>query len=146
MKKSGFDKNLIWKWPFIYLNGRSDLSVNIGGALVYPRDVEGLFFGENMKDINSFKLAVDSDKNQRQKLIVHLELKSNLTFSIFKKAELEKIYSKLILEKMLSENPDFKAAYEMDAKSCKPNIIISEFRKPPFDTEVGRQKALFVKK
>ncbi|KKQ76425.1 MAG: hypothetical protein US97_C0008G0001, partial [Microgenomates group bacterium GW2011_GWF1_38_5] len=61
LKKRGF-YNSVWKWSFVYLTGRSDLSINIGGAIVYPRDIEGLFFSALTRNINSFKLSVENDE------------------------------------------------------------------------------------
>lgn len=142
MKENGY-KDLYWKWPFIYLTGRTDLAVNIGGALVYPNDIEGLFFQNKAREINSFKLAVESDKYQKLKLIVYLELKPNTTFTNLKVKEKE--YKNMILNRLLKVNEDFAAAYEMDKELCEPDIVICNFQEVPFENEHKRPKPLFIR-
>lgn len=144
MSKNGFG-GLIWKWPFVYLTGRSDLAVNIGGAIVYPKDIEGLFFREETREVNSFKLAVEPDNDKKYHLVVYLELKPNISTSSEDKNRLKKKYMEVILRRLLKVNPDYAAAYDMDKDSCKPTINICNYREAPFENEEKRQKPLFIK-
>ncbi|OGM12703.1 hypothetical protein A3A76_04280 [Candidatus Woesebacteria bacterium RIFCSPLOWO2_01_FULL_39_23] len=145
MSKYGY-KNFIWKWPFVYLTGRYDLAINIGGAIVYPKDIEGLFFGDETKEINSFKLAVESGEDQKYSFKVYLELKHNIILSSSEREKLIEKYTKIILNKLVESNLDYAAAYDMDKDLSKPDVNICNYREPPFESEEIRQKPLFVKK
>ncbi|QQS38908.1 hypothetical protein IPM62_06035 [Candidatus Woesebacteria bacterium] len=144
--KSGANYLPTWKWPFIFLSGRSDFSVNIGGSLVFPSDIEGLFFGSLAKDINSFKLAVEHNINQHQELRIYLELKENISYNILKKQEEQIRYTNLILDQLLKNNPDYEGAYNMDRKLCKPKVVICEFQKSVFKGDLLLHKSKFIKK
>lgn len=144
--KYGFGKEYIWKWPFIYLTGRSDYAINIGGSVVYPKDIEGLFFKEETKIIRSFKLSVECDKDSNQKFVIYLELNQG----IVKKEEeinlLSSNYLNLILDQLLKVNDDYAGAYDMDKNTCLPIIKIVPYNTYPFIDESERHKPTFIKK
>lgn len=145
LEKEGFGGR-IWKWPFIYLTGRSDDAVSIGGAIVYPKDIEGIFFKEDARKINSFKIGVGYDREQHQRLAIYLELKSGISLATSEKERLSLKLKKLILEKLMRSNPDYAAAYDMEPESCDPNIVICDFEVRPFSGESKKHKPSFVKK
>lgn len=144
--KYGFGKEYIWKWPIIYLTGRSDYAISIGGAVVYPKDVEGLFFQEETKVIRSFKLSVECDKDNNQRFIIYLELKPGIMLDNEKVKQLSSNYLKLILDRLLKVNDDYNAAYDMDCSACEPMIRIVPFNTYPFVNEMELHKPKFVKK
>jgi phenylacetate-CoA ligase len=134
----------IFEWPFIYLTGRSDYSVSIGGALVYPKDIEGLFFQEFANNINSFKLSIVEDVDHHQNFAVYLELKDKNNFGIQNLNEFKEVVKNKIVERLLSVNADFAAAYKMDKITCDPKIYICEYNTGLFFTEKRKLKSNFI--
>jgi phenylacetate-CoA ligase len=136
----------VWEWPLIYLTGRSDYAIAIGGAVVYPKDIEGLFFQDITKDINSFKMSVKEDSEHRYHFVIYIELKEKNSVDLLNTDLLKEKLKTSILERLITVNLDYAAAYEMDKESCDPEIIICEFNSEPFSGDRKKPKSNFIAK
>jgi len=108
--KEGFGKEKIWQWPFLAIFGRGSNVISIIGANVYPENIEAALHTEATKDINGFKLSVQTDKLGNTHFYILLEMKKDIVVSSVNKENLEKRYHDIFLEKLLKVNSDFKDA------------------------------------
>jgi phenylacetate-CoA ligase len=147
LKKKGLSEDIIWQQPFVYCFGRRDDTVIIGGANVYPEQIAPALFNEKVKDIHSFKLATDYDKEQHQLFYVLLELKGGISYNKKQMEKMKKKYHDLILKHLKEVNFDFADAYRIDQKVSNPNVEIFENGEGPFRDDLNRTKPrLFLKK
>ena len=142
--KKGLSRNVIWQQPFVYCFGRRDDTVIIGGANVYPEQIAPVLFNGQIKDVHSFKLATDFDKEQHQIFYVLLELKAGVSYTKRQLEAKKKRYHGLILKQLKSANFDFADAYRIDPKVGDPNIVIYENGTGPFEEDSHRTKPRLV--
>lgn len=138
--KKGYEKNTTWKWPFLYVFGRSDNTVSIGGANVYPENVESALYQKETEMINSFKLTIKTSKKGAMQLVILVELKKDAKISLEKMVDLERKYHDIFLDKLLETNDDFRDAHEIDPKSTDPLIEIYTYGQGPFAKDKKRTK------
>lgn len=138
--KRGYSKNKIWKWPFVYIFGRSNNTVSIGGANIYPENIEAALYRRETRRIHSFKLAIDTDRNGNMRFVILVELKKGRVPSKRELANLDKKYHDIFLERLLKVNDDFRDAFEDDPKSTDPLIKIYPFGHGPFALDKKRTK------
>lgn len=147
IKKAGLPEKIVWQQPFVYCFGRRDDTVSVCGAKVFPEQIAPALFNEKIKDIHSFKLAIDFDEKQLQYFYVLIELKQGVTYSLSEMKKKRKFYHDVILERLKNCSIDFASAYLIDKKIADPNIKIFENGKGPFEEDITRTKPklLFVK-
>ncbi len=146
LERNSYGAEYIWTWPFIYLTGRNDQAISVGGAVVYPKDIEGLFFQEKTKYIKSFKLSVEYDSDKNQQFTVYLELKPQITLNAKKIEKMSMKYYQVIVDRLIEVNEDYAGAYRMDKHACAPRIRIVQYSEYPFNEDIERHKPVFVKK
>lgn len=120
----------VWKLPFLYALGRSDDTISIGGANIYPENImSGL---KKFNEVSSFKLSSSLDENNNTKFDIYIELdkKHQLNDSDLIRFK-EKLHS-IILDALLKLNEDFRDAYRLDPSSLDPEIKIFKFGEGPF--------------
>jgi len=124
VKNQGF--NFYWKLPFLFVFGRSDNTISIGGANIYPENV--IVAVRKFPEVNTFKLARKLDENNNTRLKVYIELRENIINIRGPSAKnLKESLEAAILNSLLTKNEDFKDAYRLDPQSLKPEIEIFEF-------------------
>lgn len=138
--KKGYSKNKIWKWPFVYTFGRRDNVISIGGANVYPENIEPVIYRREMRRINSFKLGIEESKEGGMRFTILIELQGGRKVSGKTLGELEKKYHDIFLERLLKVNDDYRDAYEIDSRSTDPLIKIYTYGQDPFAIDKKRTK------
>lgn len=78
LKKYNAD-HLLWKIPFVYLFGRSDLTATLYGVKIYPENIKTALEDKTLKNICSAKFVMSTkyNKNQSQYLFIDIELLKN---------------------------------------------------------------------
>ena len=68
--------------PFLWINGRSDATVSVMGANIYPEDIESIIYRdpELARQVNSFMLSLRSDEAGTPRPGIALELAEGMTF------------------------------------------------------------------
>lgn len=127
---SGRGFNYSWKLPFLYIFGKSDNTISIGGANIYPENIKTAV--EKFGDVNSFKLKSSLDKRENTKFNILVELNKKCTIGNKGVSELKKEIHSTILDKLLAVNDDFADAYRIDPDSLNPEIVIFEYDEGPF--------------
>ncbi|MFH1641960.1 MAG: hypothetical protein ABIC04_03600 [Nanoarchaeota archaeon] len=119
----------ILRFPFLLIVGRSDGTISLDGANVYPNNIEvSLHSNEKLYKItNHFKISAYIDKNKNTKFIVYIELKEGVKPS----TKLANLYSRTIFIKLLQINSDYRRSYR-DNNSLQPIIKLSGYDEKPF--------------
>ena len=147
LKKYDYGKGNIWKLPFFYVFGRSDGTVSIGGANIYPENIDAALYAADTSMINAYKLTlqVDTRMNSRPCIMIELE-KGVKLYSQAEESKLEKQFHDIFLFKMLELNSDFRDAYRVDSQSTNPIIKIYHFGEGPFAEDKKKIKRRYVLK
>lgn len=145
-KKKLNPDEVVWQQPFVYCFGRRDDTVIIGGANVYPEQIAPVLFNGKIKDIHSFKLATDFDKEQHQLFYVLLELRGGVSYNKKEMAKMKKKYHDLILKQLRDVSLDFAGSYKDDKTQADPKIEIFESGDGPFRDDLNRTKPRLVLK
>lgn len=146
IKKKRLSQDIVSQQPFVYCFGRRDDTVIIGGANIFPEQIAPALFNARVRDIHSFKLTTDFDKEQHQLFYVLLELRSGVTYNKKQIVRLEKKYHKLILSRLLKVSSDYAASYRADPKYSDFIIKIFENGDGPFELDSKRTKPKLVVK
>jgi phenylacetate-CoA ligase len=125
------------KLPFIAIYGRSDGTVSLDGANIYPSDVQSAIFkSPHAKFINSFKIG-NLDEQDKHKFTVYLELSDS-----YKESQIDKSiihhFKELIMQNLLIENKDYKESWQNNPKILEPSVKLFEYRQGYF-AEPNRQ-------
>jgi phenylacetate-CoA ligase len=140
----GYSKNKIWKWPFLYTFGRKDNVVSIGGANVYPENLEPVLYRKELRRVNIFKLAIETNEEGEMRLVILVELKEGRKATGKNLADLENKCHDIFLNKLLRDNDDYRDASEIDPKSTDPLIKIYNFGNGPFAEDKKRTKRKYI--
>ena len=143
-KKKLNPDEIVWQQPFVYCFGRRDDTVIIGGANVYPEQIAPALFNEKVKDIHSFKLATDYDKEQHQLFYILLELKGGISYNQKQTKKMEKKYHNLIMDRLLKVSSDYAVSYKADQKYADFIIKIYNNGEGPFENDKTRTKPRLV--
>ncbi len=109
----------ILKLPFLFVAGRSDGTISLDGANVYPEQVEaGILNAGLQKKTAAFFIYKATGRNHNERFIVAVHLKKG----VHKSAALVKKYQQGILAALLDLNPDFSESYRCNKKLCLPDI------------------------
>jgi phenylacetate-CoA ligase len=142
--KKGYSKNKIWRWPFVYTFGRKNNVISIGGANVYPENIESILYQKELKEINSFKLGIEINKKGEMHFIILVELKKGRKISGKTLVNLEKRYHDIFLKRLLEVNDDYRDAYRIDPQSTDPIVGIYKFGEGPFAEDRGKTKKKYI--
>jgi len=144
IEKKGISTEIIWQQPFIYCFGRGSDTVIIGGANVYPEQIAPTLFNGKVKDIHSFKLAIDFDKDQHQLFYILLELKGGISYDEKKTTKMQRKYHDLIMDRLLKINSDYAVSYKADPQYADFIIKIFKNGEGIFETDKTRTKPKLV--
>jgi phenylacetate-CoA ligase len=144
LKKEGYKKEKIWRWPFLYVIGKEE-SVSIFGAKVSPEDIEAAIYSKKIKDINNFRLKLESDEEGNTHFYVLLELKKDFMLTPEERKKLEKKYHDILLEKLLRLNLDFADTYKINPKIADPIVKIYQFNEGPFAQKLVTKEKYILK-
>ena len=132
------NKAEILKLPFLYVVGRSDGTVSLDGANVYPEQITmAVHKNKNlMKTMNTFRMSIQYDKNKNIIFLIKINLKERIKPTKF----LEKKYFDTIVCNLKDINSDFKESYLKDASVIKPKIILYPYEHKEFKKKKIKNK------
>lgn len=147
LKSYGYSKGDIWQMPFFYVFGRSDGTISVGGANIYPENIEAAFYHQDTKLINAHKLTLEIDENMNTKPSILVELTPDTKpLNESETIMLGQKLHDLFLSKMLQINQDFRDAYRVDPKTTDPKVKIYSFGQGPFTEDKKRIKKRYIVK
>ncbi|MFH1317081.1 MAG: hypothetical protein ABII01_06180 [Candidatus Woesearchaeota archaeon] len=131
LKKNKINLRLRVPFPFVYIRGRSDGTVNFYGSLIFPTKVEAILIKNKLlrgKTTGNFHLKIDYDKKHNSYLVVEIQLKENVKIPKNK----INLFTNAIRKGLFDRIPDLKPKEKYFKKVYgKKDYIIVRFY--PFD-------------
>ncbi|MCL5795013.1 MAG: hypothetical protein M1338_01515 [Patescibacteria group bacterium] len=131
-------KGYRWDWkqisslPLLMIYGRADDTVIFNGVNIYHPSLEPILYHKLADNIHDYKLGIEFDREQKEKLVVNFELKKNIEISNKAITELESKLGHLVVEQLQKTNLDFADEYNINSKDTHPKIVIYSFGSGPF--------------
>lgn len=120
----------LWNLPFVYVYGKSDHTVILYGANVYPENIKRGLESEDIVENFSGKIimSIDLDEKKDQRLMIEVECAPNRkpTKSLEEKTK-ERVY-----EVLLRENSEYKVVNTAIGKRTIPYIKLFEWENKKF--------------
>lgn len=113
-----------WKLPYVYLYGRSDFTVVIYGANVYPENIKAALETKNIinKTTGRFIMSVEYNQRQDPHLHIHVEISDQEQNT---KALEEKIQT-VITKTLLRINYEYRSSYQAKGDMLRPVVQLHE--------------------
>lgn len=124
-------KNEVLHLPIFYVYGRSDGTISIDGANIFPENIKLILEKYNYDSfIRNFKIL--KDENSKDIFKILLELKKGKKKKDFEKKK--KIIEEKITLELKKINRDYEETLRIN-KRAKPKIILYNYKKGPFEKE-----------
>jgi len=138
--------NKAMRLPFIIIYGRSDGTISLDGANIFPSDVQhGLFSSSLAKYIHSFFLDTMYAEDKSMFFAVHLELTEKSEVSIFNKQQLATA-EEGIATYLLTVNRDYRESYENNKAALAPRIQLHPYGDALFSQNKTKLKHVYYTK
>lgn len=124
----GYRKKDVWRLPFFYVWGRSDASVSIYGAFIYPEDIKAAMDHQDISTRTSSRFIMKSvfDQHQNPFLQIKIELASNTEPNKI----IEKKFVEAIDNTLENQNPDYKALKEAMRDRVLLRVVLLKYQDP----------------
>jgi phenylacetate-CoA ligase len=145
LKKYGYTMDDVWHLPFFYVFGRSDGTISVGGALIYPENVDVALYTPRTAMINSYKLTTIFDKKMNVRPAILVELDKN--YKYMTKEEIKDLKNKLhdvFMKTVIEMNGDFRDAYRVDPKCLDLIIKVYPYNLGPFIEDKKKIKRKYI--
>jgi len=114
-----------WNLPFVYLFGRTDLTVIFYGANIYPENIKPVLDSKNWSNILSgkFLMSVEEDRKKDKEIHIKVELAKNVSST-------EKISEKLqkdIFESLKRLNSEYNIIFRSIGNQAIPKVELVEY-------------------
>ena len=145
LKKFGYTPEDVWHLPFFYVFGRSDGTISVGGANIYPENVDTALYTPQTTMINAYKLTTITDKEMNTRPAILIELDKNYKFVT--KDEIKDLKNKLhdiFMKSMMEMNGDFRDAFRVDPKCLNLIIKVYPYNSAPFIEDKKKIKRKYI--
>lgn len=132
----GYGPEQLWTLPFFHVYGRTDGTVSIVGANIFPENLRSILAQAGDDDILSFRLAVETTTRFAQRLLIHLEHRAN-HLSQEEATLLAARYYELLVDGLRRVNRDFRDAHDDNPEAADPIVRVHARRTGPFAGEKG---------
>ena len=132
----GYGAEQVWKMPFFYVYGRSDGTVSIVGANVFPENVQSILADAHDSDVVTFKLKVETTSEFSQRLVISLEHQAG-SLTELEETELSAHYYALLVEGLRKVNADFRQSHAENPEAADPIIRVHARGTGPFAQHSG---------
>lgn len=128
----------VFKLPFVYLYERSDFSVVLYGANIYPEHIRRAIEKKSCSKFATGKcmIRIIESRLREPRLEVNLELKRGIEPT----SAFVKIAEKEITATLLADNSEYKSNYGHLPRKMKPRIKLWPFADPKYFSGRGKQK------
>lgn len=131
LRELGYGPEQVWKLPFFHVYGRSDGTVSIVGANIFPENIQAALSEARDQDIRTFKLSVATDRDYSQRLTIVLEHREE-SLSDSEGIALRAKYHGLLVQGLRRFNPDFRDAHDDNPQSADPVVEVHARDTGPF--------------
>ena len=122
--------------PFVWVYGRSDSTVSVMGANVYPEDIEECLYGEPelARVTRSYCLGMHENPDGGWRVLLSFEIQGGIT------PELRNAFSERITARLEALNKDFREAMREHPEGAIPLIELHSLGTGPFAADSGKIK------
>lgn len=114
--------------PFMWVYGRTDSTISVMGANIYPEDVEQCLYDEPdlAKVTNSFCLGLHEEEDGSARALCSFEITAEVT------PKLERRFQQRITTRLIALNADFREAMKESEEAATPIIKLFALHTGPF--------------
>jgi phenylacetate-CoA ligase len=133
----------VLRLPLLYVHGRSDSTVSVHGANIYPEDVEwGLGEAPDAAAVAGFALDLAEDEAGRTRPLVHVETwRDPAAYD----GELAGRLAAAVRARLMANSADFRAATAEDSRSTGLGVVLHAQGTGPFAVRPGQIKRRYVR-
>jgi phenylacetate-CoA ligase len=129
----GYGPEQLWTLPFFYVHGRSDGTVSIVGANVFPENVQSILAAARDRDVLTFKLKVETTSEFSQRLVISLEHHAD-SLTEEEETDLSARYYTLLVEGLRRVNADFRQSHDENPEAADPVVRVHARGTGPFES------------
>jgi len=132
-------QKLIWNLPFVYVFERSDFTVKLSGANIYPEEIKRALQQSSLSSFitGKFTMEILFNKSQDQYLNINIELKDGKSSS----TKLKKLVTQTIIKQLLEDNSEYNYLYSnMPKNRLEPKVIFWKYEDPKYFKMGTKQK------
>lgn len=129
----------IWNLPFVYVFERSDFTVKLSGANIFPEEVRRALEHKTVASFVTGKctLEINVDTHMDQYLSVHVELKK----SVRARSTLTRLVRDRIISELLLSNSEYAYLYKnLPAERTRPHVTLWPFADTRFFGAPGKHR------
>jgi len=134
LERLGYGREQIWRLPFFFVFGRTDGTVSIVGANIFPDNIQAVLSEANDHDIITFKLSVEVSEEFSQRLAIALEHHAD-ELAEEHAARLALRYRGLLVSGLRKINQDFRDAHDDNPQVADPKVTVYARGTGPFATK-----------
>ena len=140
-QKRGHQVEPLLRLPFLYIVDRSDGTISLDGANIYPHQIERCIHRDRelLANVHLFKMALEYNKKKNSVFKVMLELKEGIKPSPL----LAKNASSVILRELQNLNYDYRESYTND-KILAPVVALFRYGEGPFHPKFKNIKHKYI--
>lgn len=124
VEKNNLQK-FMWQLPFVYLFGRTDLTIIFYGANIYPENIRMVIDQKHWENDLSgkFTMAIEEDKNHDKVIAIGLEMAKDVKETSVDKKKLQDE----IFENLKKTNSEYNIIFKSIGTKAIPNIYIHKY-------------------
>lgn len=128
----------LWNLPFVYVYERADFSVSFFAFQIYPETIRKVLQEKTLENsvTGKFTMMVKYDKKSNQYLEINVELKRNVNDG----PVLKDTVTRLIRERLLEENSEYRKTTEEYPERTIPRIVFWPYEDSTFFKPGAKQK------
>ena len=132
----------LWNLPFVYVFGKSDQTVIVYGANVYPENIKKALEDEEIRDnvTGKFIMYTSLDEKKNQRFNIDIEVTKDTRVS----ESLTRLISNLIHETLLRDNSEYRSSYRGTGDKMAPRVKLFSCQDDRFNND--RAKHTWTKK
>ncbi len=132
------------KLPFVVIYGRSDGTISLDGANIYPADIQDALYTSKIgKFVHSFLLETTYSTDKSMAFSINIELTQNANKIL--PTEVTEVQHHVI-QHLSKVNKDFKESYSNNKNSLTPQIYIHEYDAKLFEQNKSKIKHVYYHK
>jgi phenylacetate-CoA ligase len=133
--------------PLLVIFGRSDGTISIDGANIYPMDIQDILFKTKYVDnIQSFFIGTQYDDTKSTIFTIAIELKENTSRDTLDVDLMSNDIAGIIKDHLIKVNKDYRESFKNNQKALAPHVTINNYREDIFEQNKSKLKNVYYQK
>ncbi|MFC1770805.1 phenylacetate--CoA ligase family protein [Candidatus Margulisiibacteriota bacterium] len=132
----------IFKLPFVYISGRSDMVLVYGGANIWPENIKSALLKSDITSFVTGKFTIfkNETSDYNSELIINVELSKNTLV----RKEIEEKITDIIIDTLCRENKEFKDTFS-NGNIKPPKIALYSYGDKKYFSPSVKQKWMIIR-